>query len=109
MNAFGTKIIKMMDLHMAGDISQHLRDYIVKFRVIETQENEVPICLAIINDEEGLPKSLGKKRLRECKRPMRRLDEYTLECPVGHKARTIKWEMRSFAFFYSDLNINGLS
>ncbi len=57
------------------------------------------ICRALINREEGigLPKTLGKKKLFECRLPMKKLDEYTLICLAGHKKRTIAWEERSFS------------
>ena len=56
------------------------------------------ICRALINREEGvgLPKTLGKKKLFECRLPLKKLDEYTMTCPAGHRRRTIAWEERSF-------------
>lgn len=67
-----------------------------------------PFCLAIINDEEGLPKTLGKKKLKECRLPLKRMDEYTSICPLGHRKRNTLWEYRSFALFYG-VKIKGSS
>lgn len=59
------------------------------------------ICRAIINTEEeiGLPKHLGKKKLKECRRRMNPLDKYTLVCPLGHRKRTQDWNDKSFLQF----------
>lgn len=65
-----------------------------------------PYCLAIINDSNKAPHVLGKSKLKECRKPLTKLDEYTMVCPDGHRKRTSSWENRTFAVFYG-LKTNG--
>lgn len=61
------------------------------------------LCIAIVNidDEKGLIKTLGKKKLKECGLLMRVQDEYTLICDAGHIRVMQDWEDKSFQEFFT--------
>jgi|WetSurMetagenome_2_1015567.scaffolds.fasta_scaffold1494065_2 hypothetical protein len=86
---------------MDGNISQPILFSQGKLLAIDM------ICRALINRDEGvgLPKTLGKKKLFECRLPIKQLDEYTMICPAGHRKRTVAWEERSFISFFQAVKI----
>ncbi len=87
---------------MDGGFSLPSQAYIVKSRGTNMY------CIAIINtdEEKGLPKSLGKKKLKECGMRMRILDEYTIICSKGHRMVTQKYEDKCFQGFLPKIKGN---
>lgn len=83
---------------MVGESNRLSRVYTEKLRGTSMR------CIAIINTHEelGLPKTLGKKKLKECGMRMKQIDDYVIVCTVGHRLVTQKWENKSFQDFFSN-------